>query len=176
MKYILSFLGLGLIVVAVMFCGGWNKKQTSNEDYLRIHVVANSNTSFDQNLKYLVKDAVVEYLVPELENAQDATAAKTIVGENLQAIENVVNAVLRVSGAEYLCQIDIMQEEMPTRDYGNLTLAGGVYSSLKITLGAGSGDNWWCVVFPAVCFIDTKNVENYEYISKIWDMINGVTN
>lgn len=176
MKYIMSFLGVGLIVVAILFCGGWNKKQSANQDYLRIHIVANSNSSFDQNLKYLVKDAVVEYLTSKLENAEDAVAAKAIVTNNAAQLEAVANAVLLQSGAAYTCKITLTEEDMPTRAYGNLTLEGGVYPSLKITLGQGKGDNWWCVVFPAVCFIDSKNIENFEYISKIWDMINGVTN
>ena len=65
---------------------------------------------------------------------------------------------------------------MPTRAYDNLVLESGVYESLNIALGDAKGDNWWCVVFPAVCFVDTKNYENLEYISKILDIIYRVTN
>ena len=63
----------------------------------------------------------------------------------------------------------------PTRVYDDFSLQSGVYQSLKIDLGQAKGDNWWCVVFPAVCFTSSKNPQNLEYISKIWDTIQSVT-
>ncbi len=174
MKYILSFCGVAIIAVALIFCG--QEKETVNDDYMRIHIVANSNSTEDQNLKYMVKDAVVDFLIPLLATAECKDEAVEIVAQNLSKIEEVANSVLKTQSVNYFAIASVAQEKMPARAYDDLILEEGVYESLNIKLGQAKGDNWWCVVFPAVCFLDTKNFQNLEYISKIWDIINGVTN
>ncbi len=173
MKYILSFLGLVAVCCAIFLCGG-NKVQLDN-DYIRIHITANSNSVEDQNIKYKVKDAVVEFLIPELSMAENKEEAKAVVCSNLTKLTEIVKLILKNEGKNYSASISVTQEDMPTRAYGNLVLEEGVYECLKIDLGEAKGDNWWCVVFPAVCFVSSKNPENYEYISKIWEIINSVT-
>lgn len=176
MKYILSILGIALVCCGVFFCGDFGKqKKTSGEDFMRIHIVANSNSNQDQNIKYYVKDAVVDYLIPLLAFAVDKTQATEIVVSNFTEIQKVVNDALNKNGVFYGANISIEQEMIPTRVYDDLILQEGVYDTLKIDLGKGQGDNWWCVVFPAVCFLSSKNNENYVYISKIWDIICNVT-
>lgn len=173
MKYILSFVGVVVVCCTIFLCGG-NKGNLDN-DYLRIHITANSNSIDDQNVKYKVKDAVVEFLIPELSEAQTKEEARIIVTSNLEKLTEIVKLILRNEGKKYSAHISVTQEDMPTRAYGNLVLEEGVYDCLKIDLGEAKGDNWWCVVFPAVCFVSSKNPENYEYISKIWEIINSVT-
>ena len=172
MKYILSFFAVCVIVVCVFFC---KEKKDVNEDYLRIHISANSSSQQDQNLKYLVKDAVVEFLIPKLSQVKTKQEAEEIIIKNISKIEEVTNAVLKSENVNYKASVSIKYEEMPARAYENLVLDEGVYESLNIVLGEGNGDNWWCVVFPAVCFINSNNFQNIEYISKIWDIINHVT-
>ncbi len=174
MKFILSFIGVSVVALAFGFCS--QKTESTNEDYMRIHITANSNSTQDQNMKYLVKDAVVEFLIPMLADAEDKSQASEIICQNLDKIEEVVNCVLKNQNVEYLANVNIVEEEMPARAYDDLVLEAGVYESLNIALGEAKGDNWWCIVFPAVCFLDTKNFDNLEYISKIWDIINDVTN
>ncbi len=176
MKYILSFVGIAIICCGIFLCGQKNISTSAlNDDYMRIHITANSNSTYDQNLKYKVKDSVVEFLIPKLAYAQNKEEATNIIAENIFEIQNIVNQTLRDEGAKYLCSISITQEEIPTRAYDDLVLEEGVYDCLKIDLGDAKGDNWWCVVFPAVCFLSSKNYENYVYISKIWEIINSVT-
>ncbi len=176
MKYILSFVGIGIICLAIFLCGGNNVSASAlNEGYMRIHITANSNSVTDQNLKYKVKDAVVDFLIPKLAYAENKDEAAEIIALSLFYLQAVVNEVLKSEGVEYSATISITQEEMPARAYDDLVLEEGVYDCLKIDLGAGKGDNWWCVVFPAVCFLSSKNYENYVYISKIWEIINSVT-
>lgn len=172
MKWLLAVVGIVAVCCGVFFFAGQTKQE--KQDFMRIHVVANSNSAYDQNAKYLVKDAVVEFLIPYLAQAEDKAQAQEIVQQNLSKINAIANVALQNAGAKYQAHVSLTSENMPTRAYGNLVLESGVYDSLKITLGAGHGDNWWCVVFPAVCFINSQNPENYEYISKIWDMINSV--
>lgn len=176
MKYILSLIGIVAICCGIFFCGDWNKqKEISGEDYMRIHIVANSNSSKDQNIKYEVKDAVVDYLIPKLAYANDKEQATQVIFDNLQNIQHVVKEILLKNKLNYESSISITQEQIPTRVYDGLVLEAGMYDTLKIDLGQGKGDNWWCVVFPAVCFLSSKNYDNYVYISKIWEIINNVT-
>lgn len=153
MKYILAFIGVGAILLGIFLFGG---KTNVSEDYMRIHVVANSNSNFDQNIKYVVKDAVVEYLSPRLENAQNKEDAKEIILKHKENLQSVTNLVLHESGAKYTANICVTHEDFPTRAYGKLVLEEGLYDVLQINLGEAKGDNWWCVVFPTVCFRGAK--------------------
>ena len=174
MKYILSLVGVGIIICAIFLCGG--KRNEVNQDYLRIHISANSNSAQDQNVKYVVKDAVVDFLIPYLADATTKDEAMKIVQVNLNKIEEVANQALMAEGVSYGATIRLSEEEVPARAYSNLVLESGIYDCLEIELGNAQGDNWWCVVFPAVCFLSSENLENCEYISKIWEIINSVTN
>ena len=173
MKYILSFFGIVAIFCAVFLCT--KKGNEVNDDYLRIHITANSNSDFDKNIKYKVKDAVVDFLIPMLGDVKDKESAEILLKDNLQKIEAVANDALCRFGVKYNAQVTLVEEKIPTRVYDDFSLQSGVYQSLKIDLGQAKGDNWWCVVFPAVCFTSSKNPQNLEYISKIWDTIQSVT-
>ena len=173
MKYILSFFGIVAIFCAVFFCT--KKGNEVNDDYLRIHITANSNSDFDKNIKYKVKDAVVDFLIPMLGDVKDKESAEILLKDNLQKIEAVANDALCRFGVKYNAQLTLVEEKIPTRVYDDFSLQSGVYQSLKLDLGQAKGDNWWCVVFPAVCFTSSKNPQNLEYISKIWDTIQSVT-
>ena len=161
MKYILSFVGIVLVCVGIFVFGG---NVNAEQDFMRIHIVANSNSNFDQNVKYVVKDAVVEFLLPFLAEAESKDEAQKIIVENKDLIEEVANAALFAEGAKYAAEVVVTSENMPTRAYGDLVLESGVYDCIKINLGQARGDNWWCVVFPAVCFVDSKNPENLDNI------------
>lgn len=174
MKYIFSFVGIVLIVVGLIFCGTSKDDVSLTDDYMRIHITANSDSVTDQNLKYAVKDAVVDFLIPKLAFATSESEAEQIVFENLEQIKVVVLQILSENGVNYGADISIEREVVPARAYDDLVLDAGEYQSLKINLGDAKGGNWWCVVFPAVCFLSSKNSANYVYISKIWDIICSV--
>lgn len=144
-------------------------------DYLRIHIRANSNSSEDQRVKYMVKDAVVEALIPLLSIAKTKQEAIDVINANTNYINSVANAVLEAEGFDYCGQTRIAKETFPTRTYDDITLPAGEYDAVILDLGSGEGDNWWCLVYPAFCFTKTENSTNYVYISKIWEIINNVT-
>lgn len=150
MKYILSFFGLVAVVCAFVFCG---VPKSQEEDYLRLHITANSNSIADQNVKYSVKEAVLNFLNEQLYYVKTQSQAKQTIFNNLQPLQTVVDNVLRQNNANYTARISISKEEYPTRTYSGVVLEGGSYDSLKIDLGNAEGDNWWCCVFPAVCLI-----------------------
>ncbi len=169
-KIILCVSIIGVILVLIFACGTKEK-----EEYLRIHIRANSNESVDQAMKYKVKDAVVDALIPLLSDVETLEEAKAVTSENFDLIKKVADSVLRENGFEYESSIRLCEEEFPTRQYGDLTLESGVYNALIIDLGSGEGNNWWCLVYPAFCFTSSKNSTNYEYISKILEIIESIT-
>ena len=172
MKYLLSFISVCVITLILVFCGNGG----TQEKYFRIHIRANSNSEADQNVKYMVKDAVVDFLIPLLSDVETKDEAEDVMNANLDQIEEVADEVLLENGFTYKSSAYISFEEFPTREYDDLVLEEGYYDALILALGTGSGDNWWCVVYPPFCFLETKNSENYVYISKIWEIINNIIN
>ena len=173
MKWIVC--GVCVIALAVlMACAPLFQTQVETE-YLRIHIRANSNSAEDQRVKYLVKDAVVEALIPLLSEAETKAEAKEIVEKNLNYVNAVADAVLASEGFDYCGKARVAVEQFPTRVYDDITLPAGEYEAVILDLGSGEGDNWWCLVYPAFCFIKSENSTNYVYISKIWEIINSVT-
>ncbi len=160
-------INLLLLVVAISSIGCTSVNQPQSADYLRIHIRANSNLDVDQDIKYNVKDSVVAALTPLLQGVESKEQAMSIVQNNLDYLEAVADKSLKAQGANYCSRARLVKEDFPTRHYGNLTLESGVYDALIIELGSGSGDNWWCVVFPPLCFVSRKNGENMQYKSLI---------
>lgn len=165
-----------LVAIIVAVCGfqpqsaGFDKA-----DYLRIHIRANSNNECDQLVKYEVKSAVVDALTPLLVDATTKEKAVEIIENNLPLIENVANAVLKREGYNYSSSARVCKEKFPTRQYDDLVLESGFYDALILNLGTGQGNNWWCVVYPPMCFVggaDDGN-KNIHYKSKLVEIINN---
>lgn len=157
------------VVATVVYAGNTLSAEEVQTDYLRIHVRANSNEQVDQDVKYKVKDAVVEFITPYAAQCVDKQTAMQVIGSVLDGIEEVCDSVLRQNGFSYTSRAQIRTEEFPTRVYGDLTLDAGLYDALIIELGSGKGDNWWCVIYPPLCF--TSGTANVSYRSAILDII-----
>ena len=145
----------------------------SNADFLRIHIRADSNETADQNVKYEVKAAVVDYLTPFLAEAHSKSEAMSVVEKQLRGIEQVCDRVLAENGFQYTSTAKLTAEQFPDRSYGELTLAQGVYDALIIELGSGKGNNWWCVVYPPLCFVggESNGTNQIVYKSKLMEII-----
>lgn len=140
-----------------------------NDAYLRIHIRADSNENAAQAVKYKVKERIVEYLTPFVAECSTKELAMQGISAQLPRLERVAEAVLREEGFAYGATVALKQEFFPTRVYGEYTLPAGEYAALIIELGRGEGDNWWCVVYPPLCFAATT--ENVIYKSKILEII-----
>ena len=173
MKYIILAVS-SIFIVLILALSGFNYNMQCEVEYLRIHIRANSNCEADQAVKYKVKDAVVEALIPYLSKIESFDQAVEVVSANFSMVENVANSVLTDNGFNYKSKACIKNEYFPTRTYENITLEEGYYDALIINLGSGEGNNWWCIVFPAFCFTKTKNSDNLVYISQIWEIIKNV--
>ena len=143
------------------------------ESYLRIHIRANSNQEVDQAVKYKVKAAVVDYLTPKIAEGSTFSEVYKILGENLENIESVADGVLKSEGFNYSSRAALNNEFFPTRSYGDYTLSEGYYDALILNLGSGEGNNWWCVVYPPLCFIGSEgnSTGNIVYKSKLVEII-----
>ncbi len=139
--------------------------------YLRVHIRANSNGEKDQAVKYLVKDEAVKYLTPVVAGCETKDEAMKMIEKELPALERLAERVLSEKGFSYGARASLRQEEFPTRVYEEVTLGAGVYDALILELGTGEGDNWWCVVYPPLCF--SAGNGNVVYKSKIAEIINS---
>ncbi len=121
------------------------------DNAVRLHILATDNSEAAQSLKLTVRDAILEEYGELFENNANINEASASVTENLSAIERTANRVLSENGANYNAVAEWGYEEYPTRVYENVTLPAGTYRSLRIKLGSGEGNNWWCVLFPPLC-------------------------
>lgn len=169
-KFILVFVAILVVIGTVIIAKNMGNTAEADTDYLRIHVRANSNSQTDQNIKYIVKDEVVKFITPYAAQCIDKAKAMEIISGILPEIEAVCDRVLAEHGFTYKSKASVRTEEFPTRVYGDLTLESGLYDALIIELGSGTGDNWWCVIYPPLCF--TSGSADVRYRSAIWDIIN----
>ena len=170
MKYLPIFLFLLLCLGVFVFN---DKSNNAEYDYLRVHIRANSNEEVDQVVKYLVKDEVVNFVTPYLIDCDTKQKSIETLNGLIDEIENVCDAVLVENGFTYKSHVKINKEKFPTRSYDNVTLEAGVYDALIIELGSGSGDNWWCIVYPPLCFVNKScnNEQNIQYQSYLIEII-----
>jgi stage II sporulation protein R len=138
---------------------GWTilaDREKLNEELIRLHVVAASDSAEDQAVKLRVRDAVVESLQDAMADVGDIGEARAYIQENLPKIQQTANDCLHALGYEGNAVATLKEEIFDTRYYDTFTLPAGVYEALRITIGEGQGKNWWCVVFPTLCIPATS--------------------
>ena len=124
---------------------------------LRFHVLANSDTAEDQNLKLAVRDAVGSRMAELLSDVPDREACEQVVEAHLPEIAETAQAVVREAGYEYEVHAAIEETEFPSKTYGKFTFPAGKYEALRVVIGEGEGHNWWCVLYPPLCFVDASS-------------------
>lgn len=120
----------------------------------RLHVIANSDSAEDQNLKYLVRDALIDYMNSVSKNSDSKDEAISIAYQHKSDFYKIAKKVINDNGYDYNVNISIGNFTFPTKDYGDISLPAGYYDALKVEIGNASGQNWWCVMFPPLCFVD----------------------
>ena len=139
-----------LLALSVSLCAGvWaqGRQESISSSLLRLHVLAHSDAAEEQSLKLEVRDAVLEYISPRLEEAQTVAQAREIIRTELDNIGLAAAEAAR--GRKVSVSLD--RENYPTKAYEGFRLPAGNYESLRVVLGEGQGQNWWCIVFPPVC-------------------------
>ena len=127
------------------------------DSVFRLHVIANSDSAEDQNLKYTVRDKVIEYMSSISQNASSKEAVIEIAKANLDKIQAIASQTIRENGYTYSVNVEVGNFSFPSKRYGDITLPPGYYDALRIKIGEAEGQNWWCVMFPPLCFVDVTS-------------------
>ncbi|KZL90062.1 stage II sporulation protein R [Clostridium magnum] len=167
MKKFLFMIICILVIFALNTNMTYGKGQDTQKDIaskiIRFHVIANSDSKSDQALKLKVRDKILEYMQPKLKNSKSIDESRKIIRQNNEKIIAIANKVIQENGYNYSVTSTLSNENFPIKTYGNITLPQGKYEAYRIIIGSGEGQNWWCVMFPPVCFVDiTKGEVSYK--------------
>ncbi|GAB1475777.1 stage II sporulation protein R [Bacillota bacterium] len=175
---------IALVLIAIFAYSCWlmgdRSGVLSNDDFIRFHVVANSNSGNDQRLKLAVRDGLLEIInngllaeaaaaaMPEQSRITlDIDRTKEFIQENLTELETEAGRILSEAGCDYPVKAELGVDFIPQKTYGNITFPAGNYNALKVIIGEGSGENWWCVLFPPLCLIGME-AENEASIEDLY--------
>lgn len=145
--------GFLILAAAIVWCAGIVRDRVDlGNRLIRLHVVANSDSRDDQAVKLQVRDAVIRYLQDTLSEQPDVYEAKAYLEKELPNIQKIANDTLAAAGKTVTAGVSLCKERFGVRHYESFSLPAGVYESLRVTIGEGDGENWWCVVFPSLCY------------------------
>ncbi|WP_027623648.1 stage II sporulation protein R [Clostridium lundense] len=171
MKKLMTIITIIFIIVSISL--GLPKVKTSIQQkhiankLIRFHVIANSDMVYDQKLKLEVKDSILQYISPKLQKSKSIDESRKIIKNNDRAIKEIANKIIKKNGYDYSVNTTLSYENFPVKTYGNVSLPQGKYEAYRIIIGKGEGQNWWCVMFPPLCFIDiTKGQIAYNETEK----------
>lgn len=169
-----------IIIISVIALNTTNISGMANQQdvaskLIRFHVIASSDEKIDQELKLKVRDAILEYISPKLKDGKNIEECREILKNEDKNIKKISQNVIKENGFQYSVSTSLSEEDFPVKTYGNITLPQGKYEAYRVIIGTGTGQNWWCVMFPPLCFIDiTKGNVSYEKTEK--EMRNVLSN
>lgn len=156
-KYLLIILLLIIYILFYSISYANNSINDLSNSVFRLHVIANSDSNEDQNLKYLVRDELISYMNTLCRNATTKEEVIEIAREHSDDFSRIARDVIVRNGFNYDVKISIGNFPFPTKHYGDISLPSGFYDALKVEIGEAKGQNWWCVMFPELCFVDVSN-------------------
>ncbi len=159
---ILLFSGISMCLIKTYAKADTSIQEGIAQKVLRFHVIANSDREEDQQLKLKVKDTLVESLSPQLKDLEDITMVRAAVSERLSEIKKIAEAVIQQQGYHYTVTVSLERCYFPLKVYGAYTFPPGYYEALLVRIGKAEGKNWWCVMFPPLCFVD----ETYSIVDE----------
>ena len=138
-------------------------------EIIRSHVIANSNTDEDQALKLKVRDKAIEFVSNSLKESNSLEESRKFIIENKSNIESIAKSVIIENGYDYNVTSSLSRENFPDKIYGDVVFPQGEYEAYRILIGEAKGENWWCVMFPPLCFVDgTKDaIDSTEVVEKL---------
>ncbi len=148
----ISILGIFSAYAGILYMDDVHMQQEIATKVLRFHVLANSDSAEDQSLKLQVRDAVGTYMQEQLANVDSLMECEDVVLGDLSEIEQVAEATIRENGYDYTVTASLEQTDFPVKTYGDYTFPSGEYEALRVVIGEGEGHNWWCVMYPNMCF------------------------
>lgn len=157
MKKICAIVGISISILVTGIIVNAKKNEMQEElaeQVFRFHVLANSDSDKDQALKMKVKEAAISYMKQELPESDSVEMTKAWARENLDQIEAVAAKIIVAEGYDYQVRAEVTICDFPDKTYGDITFPAGKYEALRIEIGDAKGQNWWCVLYPNLCFID----------------------
>lgn len=155
---------LVVLVICIIY-GGATQAQIS-DNVVRLHIVANSNSVLDQDLKLKVRDAILEHMQEKYPNGATRDQAASYLKKSLPIIKDIASAVLRANGSNISVNANYGVYSFPTKEYDGLALPAGMYEAVRVELGAAEGNNWWCIMFPPLCVADASSLKLDEQAMK----------
>ncbi|MEI3434042.1 MAG: stage II sporulation protein R [Clostridia bacterium] len=152
---LIFFLFIYTIICAVSYVNAVSSNIESS--VFRLHVIANSDSKEDQDLKYIVRDNILTYINEISKNASTKEEVIEIARNNIDTIKQIAQETVYENGYNYSVNIKIGNFAFPTKRYGDISLPAGFYDALRVEIGSASGQNWWCVMFPPLCFVDVSS-------------------
>lgn len=137
-------------------------KNGFKDKIIRFHIRANSDKEEDQALKLKIRDEILKEMGDKFADTKSIDKSREIILDNMEEMKTIVEGVIKEEKKNYDVNISLGQDKFPTRRYGNTVLPTGEYETLLITLGEGRGENWWCVMFPPLCFVDITHSVAYN--------------
>lgn len=122
----------------------------------RLHVIANSDSDEDQNLKYIVRDNLINYMNEKTNTFTSKEDIIEYVKNHIEDLKNIAEMTVKEQGYNYSVTVEIGNFEFPTKTYGDISFPAGNYDALRVKIGNANGRNWWCVMFPPLCFVDVS--------------------
>ena len=148
---IAMLLGTAIALITALFAGFARECDSLRDSTFRLHILANSDSEEDQCIKYALRDYMLTELGGVFGSCESKDETEALVRRNLPYIEQRANDFLRENGCSDTVHCEVGSADFPTRMYGSLTLPAGRYDALRVVIGSGAGQNWWCVLYPSVC-------------------------
>ncbi len=158
-----------LLIFIMIITGCADDKVVIPKDAIRFRVLANSNSPYDQKLKEQVRDSLQKELYNVLKDSKSSNEVRVLINDNMNNFKTILDDEMK--NQPYSYTIDYGIHEFPEKIYKGVTYEAGDYESLLVTLGAGEGDNWWCVLFPPLCLIEAEESTEVEYKFFIKELI-----
>ena len=167
------FLFISIIVTYILIGNVVSANDIIPDDAIRIRVIGNSNSEYDQKIKYKVKEIVEEDMYKILKNTTDLEIARELIKNNLPNLENNIYTSLQKEQYKLPFFINFGLNYFPKKEYKGIIYEEGYYESVVVTLGEGLGDNWWCVLFPPLCMLEAEdtNTTDVEYTTLVKTLI-----
>ena len=149
-----------LLIVFVCFSADFYVTAVSSgisDSVFRLHVIANSDSDEDQALKLKVRDSLLEYMNSLCSSTSSKEEAMRIANEHIDDFTKIAQDVIAQNGYDYSVDVSVGSCDFPTKEYGDVSLPAGTYDALRVKIGSASGHNWWCVMFPPLCFVDVSS-------------------
>ncbi len=146
------------------------------EEALRIRILANSNSDYDQSVKNNVKEEIQDYVYNLLKDTKDINEARKIINSNLNSISLLTSKNLESQNYNLPFKINFGLNYFPKKEYKGIKYKEGYYESLLITLGSGKGDNWWCILFPPLCLLEAEESTEVEYTTVVSEILKKYKN